>query len=320
MFRRSFRSQDHRQARVEKTVKLKKHTLGFGARDGAGSGHPQVYGNGNGHTHSHTHSTSAAYSKKTIRHPAPSSPVVTVTVGRQGRLFAAHEDVLFQSPFFAAVCRKQAAEPGTKRVSLPDEDPAVFSAVLEYLYKKDYYPRLLLNKATGSYELEDAALPTAEALSSPPPGSSPRPSHSSNSRSSSNSSSRSSVEATLLLHGYEQPLLRDTVIYCAAEQYGLDGLKTLAIRKQGLQSGIDVGTILRSAQYAYANTPDSDSRLRAHYLALIIRCRRTFKRSGTLQAEMEAGGSKLYFDLFVALCNHVDDVMELGNGQCAGMF
>lgn len=61
---------------------------------------------------------------------------------------------------------------------------------------------------------------------------------------------------------------------------------------------------MSSARYAYANTPDNDSKLRAHYLALIIRSRSTFKRSGTMQMEMEAGG-KLFFDLFVAMCNHM---------------
>ncbi|OAQ98307.1 hypothetical protein LLEC1_03595 [Akanthomyces lecanii] len=96
-------------------------------------------------------------------------------------------------------------------------------------------------------------------------------------------------------------------------RYGLEELKRLALRKQGLQAGIDVATILRSAQYAYAHTPDSDSRLRAHYLALIIRCRKTFKRSGTMQAEMEAGGTKLFFDLFVAMCNHLDDVIDVNH-------
>jgi hypothetical protein len=110
-------------------------------------------------------------------------------------------------------------------------------------------------------------------------------------------------------------ILRDTVIYCAADRYGLEELKRLALRKQGLQAGIDVSTILRSAQYAYAHTPDSDSRLRAHYLALIIRCRKTFKRSGTMQAEMEAGGSKLFFDLFVAMCNHLDDVIDVTHAR-----
>lgn len=79
------------------------------------------------------------------------------------------------------------------------------------------------------------------------------------------------------------------------------------MRKQGLQSGIQISTILASARFAYANTPDTDSKLRAHYLALIIRSRNTFKRSGTMQAEMEQGG-KLFFDLFVAMCNHMDDL------------
>ena len=93
-------------------------------------------------------------------------------------------------------------------------------------------------------------------------------------------------------------------MYCAAERYGLDELKRLALRKQGLQSGIQCATILASARYAYTNTPDNDSKLRAHYLALIIRSRNTFKRSGTMQMEMEAGGL-LFFDLFVAMCNHM---------------
>jgi hypothetical protein len=98
--------------------------------------------------------------------------------------------------------------------------------------------------------------------------------------------------------------------------------------------------VLRSARYAYDNTPDSDSRLRAHYLALIIRSRKTFKRSGTMQMEMEMGSvcssfgaipavsngssisccqnlangginrGKIFFDLFVAMCNHVDDLVD----------
>lgn len=102
-------------------------------------------------------------------------------------------------------------------------------------------------------------------------------------------------------------ILKDTVVYCTAERYGLEELKRLALRKQGLQSGIQCSTILASARFAYANTPDTDSKMRAHYLSLIIRSRATFKRSGTMQMEMEVGG-KLFFDLFVAMCNHLDDV------------
>jgi len=138
------------------------------------------------------------------------------------------------------------------------------------------------------------------------------------------------VESTVYHHGVDGELLKDTVIYCTAEKYGLEELKRVALRKQGLrmflirfkynsksdnltntESGIQCSTILSSARYAYANTPDTDSKLRAHYLALIIRSRGTFKRSGTMQLEMHNGGSQLFFDLFVALCNHVDDVASV---------
>lgn len=91
---------------------------------------------------------------------------------------------------------------------------------------------------------------------------------------------------------------------CAASKYNLPTLQRLALRKQGLHTGIQCSTILSSARYAYANTPDTESKLRAHYLALIIRSRGTFKHSGTMQMEMERGG-KMFFDLFVAMCNHM---------------
>ncbi|KAI1041583.1 hypothetical protein LB505_001694 [Fusarium chuoi] len=152
----------------------------------------------------------------------------------------------------------------SKRISLPDEEPEIFSSVLEFLYKGDYTPRLVHNKRRNSYELEAAS-----------------------------EEQRAAVESTVYHRGIDGDLLKDTVIYCAAEKY---------------ESGIQCSTILASARYAYANTPDTDSKLRAHYLALIIRSRSTFKRSGTMQLEMYNGGTQLFFDLFVALCNHVDDI------------
>ncbi|KAK1690221.1 hypothetical protein BDP55DRAFT_544471 [Colletotrichum godetiae] len=250
------------------------------------------------------------------------SAIVTLVVGTEQRLFAAHEDVLCASPFFqnalranlygspadvvgspASVASSSAAS--TKRIALPDEEPEIFSSVLEYLYKGDYYPRLVHNKRRNSWEIE-ALDRTAD-------------------------NGRGGVESTVYHHGIDGDLLKDTVIYCAAEKYGLEELKRVSLRKQGLreflilvfpslfistyltniwlmESGIQCSTILASARYAYANTPDSDSKLRAHYLALIIRSRSTFKRSGTMQLEMFNGGTPLFFDLFVALCNHVDDI------------
>lgn len=150
----------------------------------------------------------------------------------------------------------------------------MFSSILEYLYKGDYYPRLEYDTKRKSWNLEDGGDAGADGG---------------------------------IIHTTAGPILKDTIVYCQAEKYGLQELKKLALRKQGLQSGVQCSTILTSARFAYANTPDSDSKLRAHYLALIIRARHTFKRSGTMQNEMENGG-KLFFDLFVAMSNHMDDM------------
>lgn len=220
--------------------------------------------------------------------PPLTSPIITMVVGRDQRLFAAHEDVLCRSPFFATNLKGQFFDAGAKKVKLPDEEPEILSCLLEFLYKGDYYPRLLHNKRRDAWELEDAQ--------------------------DAQKGGRGSSESTIYLSDVDGEVLRDTVIYCAAEKYGLEELKRLALRKQGLQSGIQVDVILRSARYAYDNTPDTESRLRAHYLALIIRSRKTFKRSGTMQMEMENGG-KLFFDLFVAMCNHIDDIVEISNSR-----
>lgn len=207
------------------------------------------------------------------------SAVVTIRVGPDKRLFAAHESVLCVSPFFAAYCRSQCPGRSCKRIDLPEEQPEVFSSVLEYLYRGDYYPKLLRDEYNDTWELEDAGV----------------------------DSDGQSKGAAIFLHAAGAVILKDTAVYCSAEKYRLPGLKRVALRKQGLHSGIQCSTILTSARFAYANTPDTDSKLRAHYLALIIRSRSTFKHSGTMQMEMEQGG-KLFFDLFVAMCNHMDDI------------
>ncbi|KAL0935817.1 uncharacterized protein CTRU02_208031 [Colletotrichum truncatum] len=328
LFKRTFRSQDP-NVRVDKSSRLKKSNS---IRDNQKLSKMQRSAPDDQHA---TMAPPVAAPRGAAPMPAKASgggkssvapsPIVTLTVGREGRLFAAHEDVLFQSPFFEAACRGQFFEAQSKRIALPDEDPEVFSAVLEYLYKGDYYPRLVHNRHRNSWELEDVVRGTPQTSPNPDnhrsgraaavPGAYPPTPNSAHTTTSNNTTGTTPSDATIYIAGCGQHILRDTVIYCAAERYGLEELKRLALRKQGLQSGVDVGTILRSAQYAYAHTPDSDSRLRAHYLALIIRCRKTFKRSGTMQTEMERGGSKLFFDLFVAMCNHLDDVIDHTNAR-----
>ena len=95
-------------------------------------------------------------------------------------------------------------DPLAKRIALADEEPEIFSSVLEYLYKGDYYPRLRHNKRRNSWELEPTVV-----------------------------DGRS--ESIVYHRGVDGDLLKDTVIYCAAEKYGLEELKKLALRKQGLR-------------------------------------------------------------------------------------
>jgi hypothetical protein len=213
---------------------------------------------------------------------ALSSPIVTLSVGPEQRLFAAHEDILHTSPYLGSLCAQQFYE-ANKRIELSDAQPEILSCILEYLYKGDYYPRMSYDKRRHTWHLEDEAEPTSRA---------------------------GTVEVQVQTNtGDYARVLRDTVIYCTAAKYGLTELQSLALKKQGLQSGISCATILASARYAYEQTPDTDSKLRAHYLALIVRSRATFKRSGTMQAEMERGG-KMFFDLFVAMVNHMDDLVD----------
>ena len=98
-----------------------------------------------------------------------------------------------------------------RRISLPDEEPDIFSSVLEYLYKGDYYPRLIHSSRRNSYELE------------PPVQGRPCP-----------------VESTVYHRTVSGDLLKDTVIYCAAEKYGLADLKRIALRKQGLRKSFSL--------------------------------------------------------------------------------
>jgi len=113
------------------------------------------------------------------------SAIITLCVGPEQRLFAAHEDVLSLSPFFSAALRGQFLESHAKRINLPEEIPEIFSSVLEYLYKGDYYPRLLHNKRRNTWELEDAA---------------------------DNNGGRGAVESTVYHQATGEPLLKDTML------------------------------------------------------------------------------------------------------------
>lgn len=62
--------------------------------------------------------------------------------------------MLSRSSYFQSALKAQFFE-GSRVINLPDESPEVLSAVLEYLYKGDYSPRLVHNKKRDTWDLED---------------------------------------------------------------------------------------------------------------------------------------------------------------------
>ena len=68
-----------------------------------------------------SHPADPFYSQALTRLSTLTSPIVTLVVGHDQRLFAAHEDVLSLSPYFCAVLKDQFLDGSAKQVDLPDE-------------------------------------------------------------------------------------------------------------------------------------------------------------------------------------------------------
>lgn len=132
--------------------------------------------------------------------------IVTLVVGKENRIFAAHEDVLSASPVFREMLSQSYMDSQDNKRLYLGEEPEVFSSILEYLYKGDYTPRLVHNKRKNTWEMEQLG----EESDAP-------------------------SETTVYHHSVDGYVLKDTVIYCSAGKYGLEELKGIALQKQGLR-------------------------------------------------------------------------------------
>lgn len=227
--------------------------------------------------------------------PSLNTSVVQVIVGPDQRMFGGHEEMLSKSPILAEKCGEQFFEsPGQKRIRLPDEEPWVFAAVLEFLYKGDYTPRLMHSRKRRSWYLEGDEDPTNMSIS----------------MDKSKTFVGRSDDAAIFHSGVGDCIFRDTAVYCAAARLALPDLQRLAFRKQSMVKGPDVAVILRSARFAYAHLPASDYRLRAYYIHLVARNGRRFRGSRTMQKEMEKGGTQLFFDVFCTMTEHMSELEE----------
>lgn len=85
------------------------------------------------------------------------SPVVILTVGEDEIKFHVYEDLLCSLPFFRAALKSGFKETADKKINMPEDEPVIIAAVIEYLYVGNY---------TYAYGRE---LGTVEKNKTPPP-------------------------------------------------------------------------------------------------------------------------------------------------------
>lgn len=66
------------------------------------------------------------------------SPIITLAVGVEEIDMYAYEDVLCRLPFFRAALRTGFKETFDKRILMPDEEPEIVAALIEFLYVESY--------------------------------------------------------------------------------------------------------------------------------------------------------------------------------------
>lgn len=65
-------------------------------------------------------------------------PVVTLIVGADNIMFYVSEEALCRVPFFRAALQGEFREATEKKITLPEDIPSIFSALLEHLYTGTY--------------------------------------------------------------------------------------------------------------------------------------------------------------------------------------
>lgn len=66
------------------------------------------------------------------------SPIVSLTVGEDGIEFNVYEDLLCSLPFFRAALKGGFKETADKKINMPEDEPVIIAAFIEYLYVGNY--------------------------------------------------------------------------------------------------------------------------------------------------------------------------------------
>jgi hypothetical protein len=95
----------------------------------------------------------------------------------------------------------------SKHLALLDEEREIFSSVLEFMYKGDHQQRLVHDKKRNVWRLKQ--IPTHNR-----------------------GRDKRGVESNVYIPTMNAHLLKDTVMHCAAQRYGLEDLKRFAFRSK----------------------------------------------------------------------------------------
>ena len=68
------------------------------------------------------------------------SAIIPIRVGPTAELFNVHKDVLTKSEYFSKALDGDFKEAENQAIDLPEEDPAIFSFVVAYLYEGKFIP------------------------------------------------------------------------------------------------------------------------------------------------------------------------------------
>ena len=160
--------------------------------------------------------------------------MINLLVGPDKTEFQAHEAVLRRSPFFSSAFDSSFNGPSSPHspriVELPEEDPDIFAAVLQFLYQDDFFPRLLRHPASQKPELEYRDPDAANRVG---------------------------------------PMMKLARIYFAADRIGLQGLMRLAARKVRKLMPVSAKSYLMFARFVYENTSDTDDILRPYAISYV---------------------------------------------------
>ncbi|KAL8855318.1 MAG: hypothetical protein Q9178_008032 [Gyalolechia marmorata] len=78
------------------------------------------------------------------------SQIFSIITGPEGKVYTAHATYLSQSPVFEKICHGQFHESLTFQIKLPEDDPEVIRALIQYLYTGNFHDFGTIKSGRGS--------------------------------------------------------------------------------------------------------------------------------------------------------------------------